>query len=441
MKILAAFLSVIPSSVRAADVVQWARGAVILTRLRLFVVIGCAGVVVLGGLVVLRAPAVSAAKATQASALAATPPVPNAIEVPREALNNMNLHFARAELRPLMRTVRATGVVSFDARRFAQVSSPSRGRIDAIDVVAGQRVRAGQPLAILDAFDLSEVRSQVATAQAAVTDATETVSTAEKALTRATELVGIGGMAQSELERRRSMVANAKATLRSRQADLQKWLGMEQRLQPTEAIEKGNANVALGKLGPGDSLGAVVAPFDGIINSVGAAVGDIVDTSVRIFTVVDLSTVWVEASVPERELGFLKEGDAVTVTVEAYPGKQFDGRITYIASQADPNTGTVMVRCDLPNADGALRANMFATVKIAAPLGRNAVLVPDEALQDEGGQTVVFIPSGAGHFSKQAVRTGVSSGGFTEVVEGLKAETPVVTSGSYWLKADFLQNG
>ena len=69
------------------------------------------------------------------------------------------------------------------------------------------------------------------------------------------------------------------------------------------------------------------------------------------------------------------------------------------------------------------------------------MLVPDEALQTEGEQTVVFIPSGAGHFNKQVVRTGVSSGGFTEVVEGLKADTQVVTSGSYWLKADFLQNG
>ena len=440
MKFRAAFLGVIPS-VHAADAVKWARGAIILTRLRLFIVIGCAGVVLLGGLVVLRAPAPIAAKTAQSFALVATPSVPNAIDVSREALNNMNLHFAKTELRPLMRTVQATGVVRFDARRFAQVSSPSRARIDAIDVVAGQRVRAGQRLAVVDAFDLSEVRSQVATAQAAVTDATEAVSSAEKALTRATELVGIGGMAQSELERRRSMVANVKATLRSRQADLQKWLGMMQRLQPTGAIEKGSPNIALGKLGPRDSLGAVVAPFDGIINSVGAAVGDIVDTSVQIFTVVDLSTVWLEASVPERELGFIKEGDAVIVTVGAYPGKQFDGHITYIASQADPNTGTIMVRCDLPNPEGALRANMFATAKIAAPLGRNAVLVPDEALQTEGEQTVVFIPSGAGHFNKQVVRTGVSSGGFTEVVEGLKADTQVVTSGSYWLKADFLQNG
>jgi cobalt-zinc-cadmium efflux system membrane fusion protein len=260
------------------------------------------------------------------------------------------------------------------------------------------------------------------------------------ALTRATELVGVGGMAQSELERRRAMVASAQATLRSRQADLQKWLGMMQRMQPTGSIEKGGANIALGNMGPRDSLGAVVAPFDGVITSVGAAAGDIVDTSVQIFTVADLSTVWVQASVPERALGYIKVGDAVAVTVDAYPGKQFDGRVTYIASEVDPNTGTVMVRCDLPNSDGALRANMFAAAKIASPLGHNAVLVPDAALQDVAGQTVVFIPSGAGHFNKQSVRTGVSSGGFTEVIDGLKAGAQVVTDGSYWLKADFLQN-
>jgi cobalt-zinc-cadmium efflux system membrane fusion protein len=362
------------------------------------------------------------------------------MDVPREALANMNLHFAKVELRPLVQTVQATGVVSFDARRLAQVSSPSRGRIEAIDVIAGQRVRAGQRLAILDAFDLSDVRSQVASAQAAVADATQAAATAGMALTRATELVGIGGMAQSELERRRSMVASAQATLRSRQAELQKWLGMRQRMQPTGSIEMGGANIASDNIGPRDSLGAVVAPFDGVINSVGAATGDIVDTSVQIFTVADLSTVWVQASVPERSLGYIKVGDAVTVSVDAYPGTQFDGRVTYIASEVDPNTGTVMVRCDLPNPDGALRANMFATAKIASPLGRNAVLVPDAALQDLNGQTVVFVPSGAGHFDKQAVRTGVSSGGFTEVVEGLKANTQVVTDGSYWLKADFLQN-
>src|SRR5258705_1750670 len=254
---------------------------------RLYVSIGTAGVVVLGGLALHYTLSRTMASTAPATAVEAAPVVPNAMDVSREALDNMSLHFATAELRPLVRTVQVTGVVSFDGRRLAQVSSPSRGRVETIDVVVGQRVRAGQRLAILDDFDLSDVRSQVASAQAAVADATAAADTAQVALTRGTELVGIGGMAQSELERRHAMVASAQAALRSRQAELQKWLGMKQRLQPTGSITKSGGSNALAQLGPRDSLGAVVAPFDGVINAVGAAPGDIVDTSLQIFTVAD----------------------------------------------------------------------------------------------------------------------------------------------------------
>lgn len=411
-----------------------------LIRKRLYVSIGAAGAVILGGLAFHHAQSSPAPNPAPAAATEAAPAVPNAVDVSREALGNMNLHFATAELRPLVRSTQVTGVVGFNAKRLAQVSSPSRGRIEAIDVVVGQHVHAGQRLAVLDDFDLSDVRSQVAGAQAAVTDAAAAATTAEIALSRGTELLGIGAMAQSELERRRAAVASAQATLRSRQAELQKWQGMRQRLQPTGSIARSGESSAVAQPSPRDSLGAVVAPFDGVINTVGAAPGDIVDTSLQIFTVADLSTVWVQANVPERELGAIKEGDAVTVTVDAYPGKQFAGHVAYIADQVDPNTGTVTVRADVPNTDGALRANMFATANIASPLGRSAVLVPDEALQDVDGKTAVFIPSSAGHFTKQIVRTGMSSDGFTEVVDGLAAGTRIVTGGSYWLKADFLQN-
>ena len=100
-----------------------------LTRRRLFVSIGSAGVVAVGSLIAFHAFSPAEANTTTPSAVASNPPVPTAVDVPREALANMDLHFANAELRPLMRSVQATGVVSFDARHLAQVSSPSRGRI------------------------------------------------------------------------------------------------------------------------------------------------------------------------------------------------------------------------------------------------------------------------------------------------------------------------
>lgn len=383
----------------------------------------------------------SAEAGTGVAAVAEPASLPGTVDLSPEALANVGLRYAKAELRPGVRPIEATGIVNFNARRLAQLSSPSRGRIVAIDVAAGDHVRAGQRLAVLDEFDLSDVRSQTANASAAVADAKAALDAANAALARATELVAAGGIAQSELERRRAAVASAVAALKSRQADLQKWRGMQQRLMPIDAVggHDGKA-VPLARSTPRDSIGALVAPIDGVISSVGAAAGDIVDTSSPIMTLADLSTVWVRANVSERDASAVRPGMAVTLHVDAYPDRQFMGHVIDVASQADVNTGTIAVRCELPNTDGALRANMFASVSIQLPLGRDTVLVPDAALQDLNGQTAVFVPSGKGQFAWRRVDTGFAEDGMTQIVAGLPAGTAVVAQGSYWLKAALLKN-
>jgi cobalt-zinc-cadmium efflux system membrane fusion protein len=363
------------------------------------------------------------------------------VDLSPEALANVNLQFARAELRPGVHTIAATGVVAFNAKRLAQLGSPSRARIVAVDVAAGDHVRAGQRLVTLDEFDLSDVRSQVASASAAVADAKAAADAANAALQRGTELVTGGGIAQSELDRRRAAAVNAQAMLKSRQADLQKWQGMQQRLMPIGAsASRSNGTATLARLSPGDSLGALVAPFDGVISSVGTAAGNIVDPSSPLVTLADLSTMWVQANVPERDAAEVRPGQTVLVHIDAYSNRQFTGRVIEVADQVDTNTGTVAVRCELPNGEGALRANMFGTVEIQAPLGRDATLVPDAALQDVNGQQAVFIPSGNGHFAWRAVRTGYAADGMTQIVSGLPAGTSVVADGSYWLKAALMKS-
>ncbi|WP_042260118.1 efflux RND transporter periplasmic adaptor subunit [Paraburkholderia heleia] len=353
-----------------------------------------------------------------------------------QALANVQLHYAKAELRPAMHTIAATGVVAFNAKRLAQLGSPSKGRVISIDVTTGDRVRAGQRLATLDDFDLGDVRNQVATASAAMSDARTSAEAANAALQRGAELLATGGIAQSELDRRRVAAADAQAALDARRADLQKWLGMRDRLMPIGLTGQHGRDVApLARLSPHDTLGALVAPFDGVVNSVNAAEGDMVEVSTPVVTIADLSTMWVQANVPERDASEVRPGQAAAVRIDAYPGRVFTARVIDVATQADPNTGTVAVRCEVPNSDGALRANLFASVDIDVPLGREAVLVPDSALQDVNGQTAVFTPSGNGRFAWHAVHTGYASQGMTEIVSGLSAGAPVVAEGSYWLKA------
>jgi cobalt-zinc-cadmium efflux system membrane fusion protein len=362
------------------------------------------------------------------------------VDLSPEALANVKLRFSKAELRPGVHAIAATGVVAFNGKRVAQLGSPSRARVVAVDVAAGDHVRAGQRLAALDEFDLSDVRSQVASASAAAVDAKAAADAANAALQRGTELVTGGGIAQSELDRRRAAAVNAQAMLKSRQADLQKWQDMQQRLRPIGVpANRSNGTATPARLSPNDSLGALVAPFDGVISSVDTAAGNSVDASSPIVTLADLSTMWVQANVPERDAAEVRAGQTVLVHIDAYGDRQFTGHVIDVADQVDTNTGTVAVRCELPNGDGALRANMFGTVEIQAPLGRDTMLVPNAALQDVNGQTAVFIPSGNGHFTWRAVRTGYVADGMTQILSGLSRGTSVVADGSYWLKAALMK--
>jgi cobalt-zinc-cadmium efflux system membrane fusion protein len=404
-------------------------------RNRLLYSVGAVAIIAVAGFLAGRGSAPADASIAPSSAVQSAPALPAAITVSAGALANMKLQVADAADRPLVQTVQVTGTVGFDQLRVAQITPPARGRVETIEAAVGETVHGGQLLAVLDNFDLSGARSGVASAQATVVQAQAQLATAQAALQRAIVLIGAGGMAESEVEARRADVAGARAMLQTRQAELRQWQDAEQRLMPI-----GSDVAAAGNGGPNptDSQGAIVAPFNGEVDEVGVSAGEIVNTSQQIFTVADLSTVWVQVDVPEDELGDVQLGDQVAIQVDAYPGRTFHGRVSYIADRVDPNTGTVAVRCEVPNPDEALRVNMFATASIASPLGRDAVMVPDAALQDINGQTALFTPDRAGRFTWHAVRAGLSSNGFTEIISGIAGGTPVVTAGSYWLKATLL---
>jgi cobalt-zinc-cadmium efflux system membrane fusion protein len=393
-----------------------------------------------GGFEVGRSMAVLSNPAVPVNANETPRPPTGSVHVTPTGLHNMDLHFATAEVQPLVQIVRAPGVLAFNDLRMAQVNSPARGRIQSIEVAVGQPVQAGQRLALLDNYDLGDTRSRIAAAQAALAQAKGDASAAHAAYDRAVELLRVRGGSQSEVERRRAEMVRADGEILTRQAELQQWREMEQRQMPAGPQEAPNANIAAAIEGPANSRGAIVAPFAGIIHSIGATPGELVDTTRPLFSLVDLSTVWVLADVAERDLGAVKVGEPVSLHVDAYPGRTFTGRVAYIPDQIDPRSGTARVRCEVPNPDGALRANMFVAADIQSPLGRNGIMVPDTALQTIDGKPVVFTPVGPGKFKRHVVRLGLRHDGFTEIMEGLAANASVVTNGSFWLKAKLTES-
>ncbi|HYZ31317.1 MAG TPA: efflux RND transporter periplasmic adaptor subunit, partial [Crenalkalicoccus sp.] len=189
-----------------------------------------------------------------------------------------------------------------------------------------------------------------------------------------------------------------------------------------------------------DARGAMVAPFAGAILAIGATPGELVDTNREFFTLADLSFLWVYADVPARELGAVRPGARATLTVDAYPGRRFEGRVAYVADQLDPRTGTARVRCEVPNPDGALRINMFGTVAIEERLGRDGILVPDAAIQLVDGEPTVFLRTGPERFERRVVRTGLREDGQVEVTQGLEGGEKAVTQGSFQLKSALLHS-
>ena len=379
-----------------------------------------------------------AAPVNAPAAVAADPELPATITLSEPKLANLHLQIGQAKSGPLVRAVSATGSVGYDQLHLARIRPVARGRIETLDVNAGDRVAAGQRLAVLDNFDLSAAHSRVLSAEAALSQAQAQLRAANAAYDRAANLIRNDLVTQAEVEARRATVATMEADLRTKQAELQQYRAEEARLLPMRAATA-DANPS-GDQPTLDSRGAIVAPFAGVVDSVSVAKGEIIDPATSILTVSDLSTVWVQADVAERNLGAVKVGDAVEVRMSAFPGRVFTGRVTYIPDQIETTTGMAKVRCEIPNPDGALRVNMFATVTILSPQGGDAVLVPSESLQEVNGQSVVFIPTGDRQFAWRAVRTGPVANGKTQIASGLAAGIPVVGEGSYWLKAALMQS-
>jgi len=367
-------------------------------------------------------------------------PLPTEVELSPEAARNFGLQTAPVERRPLVRTIRVTGMVGFNELRLAHINPLARGRVQSIEVTVGQRVRTGQQLAVLDALDLAEARHQFASAQAALRQAEAEMATARASLQRAESLVRTGALAQSDVERRRADLARTEAAVQTRTVEVEHWREMLSRYSPATAGPRAPEAVSLVGATPADARGAILAPFDGAVLSIGATPGELVDTGREIFTLADLSTVWVQADLPERELGAVQPGAAIGIAVEAYPGQRFPGRVAYVADQLDPRTGTAKVRCEIPNPDGALKVNMFATVEIEAPLGRDGLVVPDAALQRVDDQPVVFVQFAENRFARRDIRPGLRQGGMTEIMDGLEPGEVVATQGSFRLKALLLHS-
>jgi hypothetical protein len=174
---------------------------------------------------------------------------------------------------------------------------------------------------------------------------------------------------------------------------------------------------------------------DGVVMEKTAVKGMHVTTGQMLYKIADLSTVWVEADVYEREVAFVRVGGRATVTLDAYPGERFPARVIYVYPYVDEQTRTNKVRYELANRGGRLKPGMFATVEIAAPAG-SAIVVPLNALLDSGKEQIVFVGQGDGYFEPRRVKAGRRFADEVEILEGITEGELVATGAAFFLDSE-----
>jgi len=348
-----------------------------------------------------------------------------------EALERIELTTTAAAMRPLAETVSTTGEVGFDERRIARVAPRLAGRLHRVAAELGARVHAGQVLAVVDSVALGEAKAEALRARAHY-------RVAEERYRRERELFADRIVSEQE-------VLEAEAAAREARADL---VAAEQTLRLYGLSDDDIAG--LEEDGAAASLHPVHAPFAGRVVEKHAVRGELVDPSHRLFTVADLSTVWIWIDVYERDLRRVTPGDAVEVRLDAWPEETFTGRLAYLGDQVHRETRTVRARVDLANPDGRLRPGMFARVRMessgdgadaggldsrGAGSSREVLTVPETSLQRDDDGSVVFLARGGGRFERREVETGRRNGGLVEILSGLEPGDEVVTRGAFLLES------
>lgn len=315
--------------------------------------------------------------------------------------------------------LRIPGIVEPNAYRQVVVTSLVAGRITRVQADLGDRVVRGRTLAQIYSPELAAAQTMFL-AKRAEDEATQL------RWQRAEKLVAIGAASQQELEQLHAEHTGHATELEGLRSRLV-LLGLSpEQIQTLSSASDITSTVS------------VPAPADGVITTRTANVGANVETATPLFTVVDLSTVWVVGNLYERDFVKVRVGSDATVTTAAYPGLVLSGRVAYIDPQVSPESRTARVRVEVPNRGLQLRLGMYADMSLGEPGSTTHLAVPASAVQTVAGRSVVYVrdPKQEGRFVEREVHVGQTVNETVEVFAGLVAGDVVVSKGTFFIRAE-----
>jgi len=365
-----------------------------------------------------------------------TPPAKSANSSPTPApAQNSAVETEIVSPQSIAGVIPATGKILVPENGVAMIGPVNQGRIVRLYAGQGTKVRKGQKLAELESADIDQAEADYLKALADYENALRSSAAEVK-------------LAQQSYDRNKQLYEQkitAGKNLQSAEHDLEvaKAAG-ENSVNGTKAalvaarrklLLLGLNDATIDSLAKKTDLAATFSlnsPIDGIVVERNATVGASVGTDANLFKIINLSRVWIDADVFEKDLPRVRTGQEVKLTVTAFPGSTFSGRVILINSVVDPETRTVKVRTEVANPDGRLKPDMFANVQIVTELNRAAISIPQSAVLNDEGKTIVFVAAGNG-YQKRQVQAGIQNNDRVEIVDGLTAGDKVVVKGNYLL--------
>ncbi|MEE9190517.1 MAG: efflux RND transporter periplasmic adaptor subunit, partial [Candidatus Neomarinimicrobiota bacterium] len=313
---------------------------------------------------------------------------------------NIGVRTALVERRDLFQSLRTIGRIDYDETRVSHIHTKFTGWIEKTHVnTTGQKVNKGDILL--------EIYSP------------KLVTTQEEYLNTYLKLV------QAKQENRTAAISNLSSILASTKKRLEYF---DISLDQIDALERtGDVRKTL----------AIRSPFNGIVDKKHALDGMDVKPGMELYTISDLSEVWVYADLFEYEVPWVKVGQNAIMTLSYAPGKKFEGEVQYIYPYLEEKTRTVKVRLTFDNPDLELKPGMYTNVEIKSAPVSNAIAVPAEAVMFSGERNLVFVALGEGRFAPRDVTIGLESGDdFYEIIDGINAGEEVVTSAQFLLDSE-----
>ncbi len=336
---------------------------------------------------------------------------PELFSIPPEQMSHVQV--LKVQPTTLTRSLRLTGAVAYNGFRTIPVITQVSGPVNRIVVVPGEHVHEGEPLLFVSSPDYSQLRTNYLKAK-------DAYALAEKAYARAKDLYDHKAIAEQTLEQAQSAETQAGGDLVAALAAL-KVLGIT---DPDALVQA-----------PPSYEVPVKSPINGEVVEQDVAAGQLIQPgATQCFIISDTSTVWVLVNVYQKDLPYIRVGDAVTIQTDTY-SQVFQGRIAYVAASLDPSTRTLQARIETKNPGEKLKKDMFVVATVNAGTIKNAIALPDSAiLRDAENLPFVYAANSANEFGRRSVTLGESLNGQTEVTSGLNPGDQVIGDGGLFLQ-------